>query len=76
MYKTIPEQRIFVCDCCQQEGVHHAKGTKLILKRNALDYQGQPVADGTVELDLCDECDGKVSEAINAVCIEVRKVES
>ena len=39
----------------------------LNLKQAALNYQGEPCADGSVRLDLCPPCRDKVVAAINSV---------
>lgn len=41
---------------------------ELTLKRAALDYQGEPCADGSLRFDLCPTCHDKIDAAVEAVC--------
>lgn len=74
--RTVPEKKIIICDCCQREvgdaGVWRAKNGGIHVRRDALDYQGSACANADIRLDLCDGCLGKVCDAINAACVEVR----
>lgn len=73
MVKTvIPEKVIITCDFCGDEITPqtHKKEAKLTLNRNALDYQGSPVADGSVSFDMCDKCEGNVATALNSMVDE------
>ena len=72
--RVIPQQVEVTCDCC---GIVTTKAfgkgravmqAKLTFKRSALDAQGMPCADATVDRDLCDECAIAIGDAINAVC--------
>lgn len=76
--KIITEQRIVTCDCCLREignnGVWRAQNGGIIVKRDALDYQGAPCADAGISLDLCDKCLGKIVRVINAECLAIRSV--
>ena len=65
---NIPATAIRHCDCCGMECtpknfVHEGK---LVLTRAALDFQRQPVADATIRIDLCDRCNYRIGDAINA----------
>lgn len=46
-------------------GVNHVHQGKLTLVRAGLDFQGHPVADASVTMDLCDRCNDKLAHAIN-----------
>lgn len=65
----VPARTVTICDCCKcsTEGVggQWRQQARLTFKREALDYLGQPAADGTVTMDLCDSCADAVAEAIN-----------
>lgn len=77
--QTIPAQTVVTCDCCKVTctrslgpGRRVAEG-RLTIKQHALDYLGDPAADGSLTLDLCDSCLFKINTAINAVAIEIRR---
>ena len=63
----IPEQTIIQCDNCggKSGDAPFATHSRLLFKRDALDYQGSACADASVTLDLCDVCAEKVRVAIN-----------
>lgn len=64
----IPARTIVTCDKCGAEcvpGKNFLHGGRLTLARAALDFQGMPVADATVVMDLCDRCNDKMLDAIN-----------
>lgn len=71
---TIPERTFITCDCCKRKcgnetgQARRSMSGGLIVQRDALDFQGCAVADGSVKRDLCDSCLHAVSEAINEVC--------
>lgn len=71
--RTIPAQTIVTCDCCKRSGTRRVKSAAIVLHRNALDWHGDPVADGTIRFDLCDECESLIAKAINAVAEEQMK---
>lgn len=69
--KRIPEKVVVTCDCCGNE-THQSVGpgrrrqeTHMKISRHALDYLGDPAADGTVEFDFCDACAKLIEGAIN-----------
>ena len=70
--RVIPEQRVFVCDVCEQEDGPRVKKAQLILKRHALDWYGEAAADGTCKFDLCDKCETLMSKAINTAIVSLR----
>ena len=72
--KVIPERKVTTCDCCGVEcqGSNFVHEGKLALRRAGLDFQGCPVADATVRMDLCDRCNDKIAHAINAACTSIR----
>lgn len=65
MTKTIPAQTIITCDICKKDNPVRKRQAVLTMKRDALDYMGDPSADGTYTLDLCDSCETTISELIN-----------
>jgi hypothetical protein len=77
---NIPAKWLVKCDGCgftveQTFNNRPAKWMKLRLERDALDYQGAPVADASVERLLCEKCGAKVAEAINASVAKAKKEE-
>ena len=61
--KIIPEQRFLICDMCgktNEKRFGFASNARIVFKRDILDYQGTAVADGTKQLDLCDDCANRV----------------
>jgi hypothetical protein len=69
--RKIPETYEYECDACERTETMGRRArpkywTELTLSRDAYDYQGCAVADGTVKRLLCAECSEKVSAAINA----------
>lgn len=66
MKKIIPEKHVVVCDLCDAicSGENYKMQTCLTMAKDALDFLGDPVCDGTRKWDLCDECTNKVSDAI------------
>lgn len=74
--QIIPEKKIITCDCCRKQiegAVTRRQGGGLHIKRDALDWHGHACADASVKFDLCDDCLGKVCNAINAACKSVRE---
>ena len=70
--RDIPARTVFKCDACGNEaelasGLRPHGWSKLVLYRDALDFQGTPVADGTIRRDLCDDCTIQTVNAINSV---------
>lgn len=74
--EEIPKSFRYTCDVCgethTQENAngHYTNGTppkwaKLVFKRDAVDFQGYAVADGTVERLLCHSCNPAILDAIN-----------
>lgn len=60
-----------VCDGCAKTVEQNSKNrpeywSKLILQRDAYDFQGSACADATVERLLCANCTTKIAGAINA----------
>lgn len=73
--KQIPAQTITTCDCCGVEckGSNYVHEGKLTLTRAALDFQGCPVADATIRLDLCDRCNSAIGDAVSKCAESIRK---
>jgi len=73
--KVYPEKREIICDVCMRvcgsetPRLHHAK---LVLKRDALDYQNNACADASLDFDLCDECMKAIADGINAAAVRIR----
>lgn len=67
--EVIPASKRYSCDGCGKsgEGSPPADWANLHWGRNALDYQGNAVADASIQLLLCSDCDTKATDAVNAV---------
>lgn len=70
--RHIPEIVVFICDGCSAEqkadGEYQRRPkywSTLRVERDAYDYQGCAVADGSIERMLCRECSTKLENAIN-----------
>jgi len=63
--RLILAQSIKTCDACGKEGPFRTQ-SHWKLARAALDYQGSVCADATVELDLCDDCQQRLSNCLNS----------
>lgn len=77
--KQIPARSETTCDACgltcSKDLGNPARNVcegRLTLKRHALDMYGSPAADGTVKIDLCDACLGRIGNALNAECELIR----
>lgn len=77
--REIPKAFEYICDCCGKKHVQeNANGhytnsrpshwAQLIFRQAAEDFQGQEVADATVERLLCPDCRSVVGKAINDAC--------
>lgn len=75
--QEIPRSFLYICDGCKKEHLqenasgHYSNSrpkywATLKVSRDAYDYQGCAVADGSIERLLCDECSTKVVQAINS----------
>lgn len=75
--KIIPAQTIKTCDSCGVviDGRNARQEGALTIKAHALDMYGDPCADATRKLDLCDGCLFQVAKAIDAA-IDAAKGES
>lgn len=73
--RVIPEQKITTCDVCEivvGKG-NRARNGRLVLKRDALDYQGNAIADASIIMrDLCDGCLERISDVINRETENIR----
>lgn len=75
---TTPAKTVITCDCCgktcgaEPGQVRRVYSGGLIVKKDALDFQGYAVADASVKRDLCDSCLHIVSAAVNQACEAVR----
>lgn len=65
--KIIPAQTINTCDSCGVviDGRNARQEGALTIKAHALDMYGNPCADATRKLDLCDGCLFQVEKAID-----------
>ena len=72
--KAILASTVITCDCCGVEcaGSNYVHEGKLTLTRAALDFQGCPVADASIRLDLCDRCNSEIGSAINEAASRLR----
>ena len=69
--ETIPLQYKFRCDFCAKEKTHQSKSlpshwAELALTRDAYDYQGAAVANGSISRTLCDKCHEEFQDLFNA----------
>ena len=71
--KIIPEQKIFICDVCQNENPIRAKHAVLTMKRDGLDFQGHAVADRSISFELCDDCETLITQAIDDEITRIRE---
>ena len=74
--QVIPETRIVICDCCKRKvgdpGVHRSMSGGMMVRRDALDFQGSACANADISLDLCDECLRHLVDAVNKACDDKR----
>ena len=76
--RVIPTQYIYECDACGSNFVSEQKVDRpphwceFIIARDAYDWQGHAVADGTIKRLLCEPCGEVVSKAINGALSERR----
>jgi hypothetical protein len=74
----IPKKYVYTCDACgfehvQENALGHYSNSRpprwanLTFSRDALDYHGAPVADGTVKLLLCASCHGRAAIMLNSL---------
>lgn len=72
---NIPAMKLVACDSCGAECSlkNYIHEGKLTLTRAALDYQGNPVADATIRLDLCDRCNAVIGDAINVAVLAAKE---
>lgn len=66
----IPSKCIITCDACGLQGERGRTSNfryngGVVVERDALDFQGAPVANATVRRDLCDDCVTDLSEVVN-----------
>ena len=73
--RNTPATKTYICDGCGAEAQDRfpPNWTKLIIKANALDYQGMAVADASVSRDLCAACTGVVHKAVNDAILRARE---
>ncbi len=69
--RIIPQRYAFICDKCEKQEESSVQRrpsywTELHWIKDALDYQGNAVADGSIKLLLCDKCSTIVMKALNA----------
>lgn len=69
MKKQIPAITEIYCDVCKIlcDKSNRPRSGHLDLHKDALDYGGCPVADGSYHLDLCDGCLDKIDDSIRAI---------
>ena len=74
MTTNVPASVIVSCDSCGRlcSDCNRRQSGGLILKQDALDYQGSPCANGSRTFDLCDDCLEKMRVAVNAVMTAAR----
>ena len=76
MRKTIPGREDLYCDVCGRLcGKGEAPRTRngeLIVKMDALDFQGKAVADASVRRELCDPCLERIGKVVNAEAEKIK----
>ena len=79
MRKKIPGREEMYCDVCgrlcEKGGHPRTRNGELIVKKDALDFQGAAVADASVRRELCDPCLERISGVINAEAEKIRAEE-
>ena len=72
--RHIPEKYISQCDLCgeEAEGKSQTGWGNLIIKQDALDYQGAPVADGTKNWLLCRQCLRQINDYIPRLFSDIK----
>ncbi len=79
----VPKSYIYTCDSCgethtQENANGHYSNSRpsywsnLIIEKDAYDYQGAAVADGSVRLLLCNKCTSDIIDAVNEVAKKVK----
>lgn len=73
--ETIPAKTVIHCDICKENCTEHGRQQRgrLIIECAALDWQGQPVANGGYQRDLCDSCLGELNDALRVKAEEISK---
>lgn len=66
-----------ICDCCKAVETMNSRGrpkywSDFHILRDAYDYQGCAVADGSVKLLLCLKCGEAATKAVNAAFDQIR----
>lgn len=75
--REIPAAFEMRCDCCGKIETSASKGrpahwSDFHILRDAYDFQGAAVADGSVKLLLCLECSEPITKAVNAAVDDLR----
>lgn len=75
--KEIVRHWILTCDCCRAEknqtGTHRpSTWVSIVVEADALDYCGNPAADATKSLLLCNKCGPAVVAAMNKAAADLR----
>ena len=75
--KEIKQHWILTCDCCgaekNQTGTHRpSTWVNIVVGADALGYSGDPVADATKSLLLCNKCGQAVVAAMNKAAADLR----
>ena len=75
--KVIPEKRLVICDACLIHcdvsiGFLRKHEGRLIVRQHALDRYGNRAADGTYEMDLCDNCLASLNQALDRELAKIR----
>ena len=81
--REIPRSFVYTCDACgiehlqENAGGHYTDSRpplweRLKLHRTAVDYQGTPCADASIERLLCDRCAAIISKAVNEATLKIQ----
>lgn len=70
--KEIPAKVEVTCDACGRlcgnsltNAARRVCDGKLLVRQHVCDYSGSPVASGNMDLEFCDQCQSRVTAAIN-----------
>ncbi len=72
MIEKIPSQEIFVCDVCETRNAPWKANCQIVVNQHALDHLGDPAANGSFKLDVCDNCRLPIFDVINDAVKKIR----
>lgn len=77
--QQVPARWVFTCDGCGKEVSSEAKSRPshwydVTIKRDAYDFQGAAVADGSHNWLFCEKCTEKVAKFTFGICISQQEI--